>query len=39
MQSLPLEINSLEIIRSNNMVYIDKTAIAWNLVRFEWATR
>jgi len=33
MQNLPLGINSLKTIRSNNMVYIDKTAIAWDLVK------
>ena len=33
MQSLPLGINSLDTIRSNNMVYIDKTVMAWNLAK------
>ena len=33
MQGLPLGINTLDAIRSNNMVYIDKTAIAWNLIK------
>ena len=33
MQTLPLGINTLKAIRSNNMVYIDKTAMAWDIVK------
>jgi len=33
MKNLPLGINTLRSIRSNDMVYIDKTEIAWDLVR------
>lgn len=33
MQTLPLGINTLKAIRSNDMVYIDKTALAWDIVK------
>lgn len=33
MKTLPLGINTLSSIRFNDMVYIDKTEIAWRLVR------
>lgn len=33
MKSLPVGINTLSSIRSDNMVYIDKTEIAWRLVK------
>ncbi len=33
MKNLPLGINTLNAIRSENMIYIDKTEIAWQLVK------
>ena len=33
MKNLPLGINTLSAMISNNMVYVDKTEMAWNLVK------
>ena len=33
MQNLPIGISSLSTIRNNDMVYVDKTELAWNMVR------
>lgn len=32
MQNLPIGISSLSTIRNNDMVYVDKTELAWNEV-------
>lgn len=33
MKNLPLSVNTLSTMRSENMIYVDKTEMAWNLVK------